>query len=354
MMVMSKRDIDLEYLDMFSRQILVSKIGLEGQKKLFKSRVLVVGGGALGSAIAISMARLGVGFIRIVDPEFVEISNIPRTLAFDYNDHIERTPKAYAVAREIKRVSPYTEVDYRVDVFEVDNAIDLARDVDLILDGLDNMRTRFLVNEVAVTLNKPYVYAGVEGFYGVVMPVIPGKTACLRCIYSHASERDSRDICNVVGVSINTVMAVSSLATSIAMKILLGKEIEQKIYYIDLDSLEVRSFHAYRNPECPVCSKGLREFLGVTDVNKISRACNNANNYRFLLSKAVSRIDPSIVAEKRFRVSEDRFRYIIRRDEITIELFKNSRVGYVFNINKEDLLQDLIKEIERIAIEYKP
>ncbi|MEM0044274.1 MAG: HesA/MoeB/ThiF family protein [Sulfolobales archaeon] len=347
----SLKDLSPEYIDMFSRQILIRRIGLKGQRKLLNSRVLVIGGGALGSAIAVSMARLGVGFIRIVDPEIIEISNIPRTLSYFYNDHIERTPKAYAVAREIKRISPYTEIDYRIDLFDTDNALNLARDVDLILDGLDNMRTRFLANEVAVELGKPYIYAGVEGFYGVVMPVIPGRTACLRCIYQYSGDTSSiRDLCNVFGVSVVTVLAVSSLASSIALRILLGEDIESKIYYIDLATPDMKIFNTTRNPKCPVCGLGGRELLGVVKPEKISKACGGENIFRVRVEKEIRKIDLEKIRERGFSIEEDPFRYTLRKGNISVEIIKGARVLYIYGVGGYEDASQVFKEIEEMII----
>jgi len=340
-----------EYIEMFSRQIIMKEFGIGNQKKIMSSSILVVGSGALGSAIALFMARSGVRRIKIIDSDEVELSNIPRTLAYKYDDARERVPKAFALARSIREVFPDVDVEYIIDVFDVDNAKDLLRDVDIVLDGLDNMRTRFIVNEAAVLSNKPYIYSAVEGFYGVVMPVIPSETACLRCIYTPQSIVLGRegDPCNVIGVSVLTVVSTASLASKIALDIILGNNIEPKIYYLDLRKLEIGSLIIHRNPKCPVCSLRQTEFIDKLEPVKILKKCARENIYQIRLPRKIMREDLnkiSSIIKMNFR--DDAYRYILYRDNITLEIYKNSRIGLVRGLSEKEI-PDLINAVERIG-----
>jgi adenylyltransferase/sulfurtransferase len=320
--------IDPILLEMFSRQILMREIGLEGLEKLRKSRVFVAGGGALGSASAIFMSRLGVGFIRIVDPDVVELSNLPRTLAYKYEDVLRNTPKAYAVARSIKEISPFTEVDYKIDVIETDNVLDFIKDVDLVLDGLDNLRSRFILNEAAVQLRKPYIYGGVEESYGVVMPIIPGETACLRCLYSSVDIEKIDEERRVIPVSVLTPVAVAFVMTSLALRILLERKIEKKIYYIDVSRPEIKTFDIERNPQCPVCVKGLREFIGVRSVSRIRAVSGAKDLYMIILSKKFDDKDLDKIRSLG-SVEKTEFEYKIETEKVFIRLLRGSRIGFV-------------------------
>ncbi|MGC9147890.1 MAG: HesA/MoeB/ThiF family protein [Sulfolobales archaeon] len=339
----------LEYIEMFSRQIIMRDFGIENQKRIMDSSVLVVGSGALGSAISIFMARSGVRRIRVLDPDEVELSNLPRTLAYKYSDARERTPKAYALARSLREIFPDVEIEYVIDSFDVDNAQDLLKDVDLVMDGLDNMRSRFIVNEAAILSNKPYIYSAVEGFYGVVMPVIPGETACLRCIYDPQSilSKAESDPCNIIGVSVLTVVATATVASRIALDIILGKKVDSKIHYIDLRKLELGSLVIHRNPKCPVCSLRETEFIGRVEPLQIIKKCSKENIYQIKLSRKLLREDlEKISSIINASFSEDIHRYILSRENITIELYKNSRIGLVKGLKEEELskLLNLIKD----------
>lgn len=336
-----------EYLEMFSRQIIMRDFGLENQLKLREKSILVVGSGALGSAISILMTRSGVKRIRIIDSDEVELSNIPRTLSYVYRDAGNRTPKAYALARSLKEVFPDIEVDYRIDNIDVDNILDLLRDVDIVLDGLDNLETRFIVNEASVITGKPYVYSAVEGFYGVVMPVIPGETACFRCIYTPSTEILERrgDPCNVIGVSVLTVVATASIASKLAIDLLLGRSIDPKIYYIDMRRLEIGSLGIQRNPRCPVCGLREYEFIGKKSPREILAKCSKENMYQIKLPRPVSREDLERISKHmRTEISEDEFRYVIQlgeKDHYRLELYKNSRMGLVIGLPRERVAEIL-------------
>ena len=335
---------------MFSRQIIMRDFGIENQKKIMRSSILVVGAGALGSAISIFMARSGVRKIKILDPDEVELSNLPRTLAYRYSDTRERTPKAYALARTLKEIFPNVDIEYIIDSFDVDNALDLLRDVDLVMDGLDNMRSRFIANEAAILSNKPYIYSAVEGFYGVVMPVIPSETACLRCIYDPRSilARPESDPCNIIGVSVLTVVATATIASRIALDIILDRKVDSKIHYIDLRKLELGSLIVHRNPRCPVCSLRETEFIGKVMPRQIVRKCTKEDIYQIRLPKKLLKEDlEKISSIINATINEDNFRYILSRENIMVELYKNSRIGLARGLSEDELsrLLSLIKDL---------
>src|SRR5437879_277238 len=178
--------MSLEPEDRYSRQVLFSEIGSEGQKKLSQSRVVIVGCGATGSALASLLARSGVETLRILDHDYVEPSNLQRQALFDENDARESVPKAIAAARQIARFNSQIAVEPHVADLTPANVDSLLGGCDLILDGTDNFETRYLINDYAVQNSVAWIYAAAVGSYAVTMNILPGDTACLACIFPEA------------------------------------------------------------------------------------------------------------------------------------------------------------------------
>src|SRR5215211_8711156 len=167
----------------YARQVVFPGVGEEGQRRLLASRVTLVGCGALGTVIANVLARAGVGFLRIVDRDYVEVTNLQRQVLFDEQDARDGVPKATAAVEKLQRINSEIAYEAVVADFGPDNAERLVHDVDLVLDGADNFEVRYVVNDVCVKLGKPWVYAAAIASYGVLMPILSGESPCLRCLF---------------------------------------------------------------------------------------------------------------------------------------------------------------------------
>jgi adenylyltransferase/sulfurtransferase len=211
----------LDFNDRYSRQVLFQPIGAEGQRRLSAARVAVVGCGATGSALASLLARAGVGYLRLIDRDYVEPSNLQRQVLFDEADAAESLPKAIAAARKIAAFNSEITVEPHSADLVPDNAADLLGDVDLILDGTDNFETRYLINDYAVSENRPWIYAAGVGSYAVTMNILPDDTACLACIFPD-SPTGLVDTCDTAGILNSAVNLVASIAVAEAMKLLVG------------------------------------------------------------------------------------------------------------------------------------
>src|SRR6202165_2530428 len=207
--------------DRYSRQVLFKEIGAEGQKKLSRSRVVIVGCGATGSALASLLARSGVGTLRILDRDYVEPSNLQRQALFDENYARESVPKAIAAARQIARFNSQIAVEPHVADLTPANVDSLLGGCDLILDGTDNFETRYLVNDYAVKNSVAWIYAAAVGSYAVTMNILPGDTACLACIFPE-SPRGTVETCETAGILNSAVNLVASIAATEALKFLVG------------------------------------------------------------------------------------------------------------------------------------
>jgi len=243
----------------YSRQELFAGIGREGQEKIRRSRVLVVGCGALGSATAETMARAGVGALTLVDRDFVETTNLQRQSLFDEEDAALARPKAIAAEARLVRLN--SEVAVRGIVADVDAALAdrLVREADLVLDGTDNFETRYVLNDVCVRAGVPWVYGACVAAHGAALAVRPGKTPCLRCVLGERPAAGSGETCDTSGVVAPIVQVVAGVQAAEALKILAGREtaLVDGLVTVDLwaGTFDVAGF-AGRAPWCPSCAQG--------------------------------------------------------------------------------------------------
>ncbi|HXE75280.1 MAG TPA: ThiF family adenylyltransferase [Candidatus Xenobia bacterium] len=246
----------------YSRQILFSGIGEEGQRRLCESRLAVVGCGALGSAQANALARAGVGFLRIIDRDFVEESNLQRQMLFDEADARDSLPKAVAAERKLRQINSAVRVEGVVADLVPENGEALLGDCELFLDGTDNFETRRLINDIAVKLGRPWIYGAVVASYGITMPIVPGKTACLTCLVEPEPERGGEETCDTVGVINPAVTWVAALQVSQALQLLTGHWSADKAR-LHRGDLWKNDFHSSPlpapRPDCLTCRR--REFL---------------------------------------------------------------------------------------------
>jgi len=206
----------------YSRQIRFAPIGEAGQEKLASARVLLVGLGALGTVAADLLVRSGVGFVRLIDRDFVELSNLQRQSLFDEDDIRAALPKAAAAKAKLSKINSTVEIDARVDDVNPSNVEEVLEDVDLVLDALDNFETRFVVNDACAKHRKPWIYTAAVGSYGLVMPVLPGKTPCLRCLLGSLPAPGTSPTCETAGVIAPVTHIIASMQAAEALKFLTG------------------------------------------------------------------------------------------------------------------------------------
>jgi molybdopterin-synthase adenylyltransferase len=211
--------ISLEPDDRYSRQILFQPIGVEGQRRLASARVAIVGCGATGSTLVSLLARAGVGTIRIIDRDYVEVSNLQRQSLFDEADAADSIPKAIAAARKIALFNSQIAIEPQVADLTPANIDSLLAGSQLILDGTDNFETRYLLNDFAVKNSLPWIYLAAVGSYGITMNILPGKTACLACVFPEPPQ-GALETCDTAGILNSTANAVASIAATETLKFL--------------------------------------------------------------------------------------------------------------------------------------
>ncbi len=245
----------------YSRQVLFAGIGAEGQRRLAKARVAIIGCGATGSAVVALLARAGVGRIRILDRDYVEPSNLQRQSLFDEADAAESIPKAVAAARKIRALNSDVEIEGRVADLTPANIHELLEGCELLLDATDNFETRYLLNDFAIFAGVPWIYAAAVGSYALTMNILPGKTACLACIFPEPP-RGAQETCETAGILNSTVGLVASIEATEAIKFLVGAEDAMRRTLLSWDvwrnqSTEVGA-HEPR-ADCRAC--GQRDFI---------------------------------------------------------------------------------------------
>jgi molybdopterin/thiamine biosynthesis adenylyltransferase len=251
----------LELEERYSRQILFSGIGAEGQRKLSAARIAIVGCGATGSALASLLARAGVGTLRIIDRDYVEPSNLQRQSLFDEADAAESLPKAIAAARKIAAFNSHVNIEPRVSDLTPDTIEVLLEDMQLFLDGTDNFETRYLINDFAVKRALPWIYTAAVGSYGVTLNIVPGKTTCLACIFPDLP-RGTFETCETVGILNSAVNLAASISATEALKFLVGAEdrIRRTLLSFDVWQNQRAEIAADRPlPKCRAC--GERNFI---------------------------------------------------------------------------------------------
>src|SRR5436190_5730220 len=208
-------------LNRYSRQTLFTPIGKEGQQRLLDSSVVIIGCGALGTGIANNLCRAGIGRLLIVDRDYIELNNLQRQILFDEDDIAQHVPKAIAAANKLQHINRDITIEALVDDVNAENIEPLVKEHDLVLDATDNFETRYLINDASVKHQHPWIYSGVISAYGTTMNIIPGDTACLRCVFPDMPLPGTTATCDTVGVLNGIVGVITGIAATEAIKILL-------------------------------------------------------------------------------------------------------------------------------------
>lgn len=261
----------------YSRQIIAPVIGEEGQRKLMASSVLLVGCGGLGSTVATILVRAGVGKLRIIDRDFVDITNLQRQILFEEEDVSSNIPKAVLAEKKLNKVNREAKIEGIVADFNPTNAESLAKGVDLIIDGLDNMEGRFLLNDLSVKMGIPWIYGTCLSTYGMTFNIIPGKTPCFRCIYDNLGTTTLT--CETVGIIGPIAVLVASIQSAEAIKFLTGKEdnLRKELLFIDLwkNEFEKIPISHLKRDDCPACGKKNFEFLEGENISSTVSLCGS-------------------------------------------------------------------------------
>jgi adenylyltransferase/sulfurtransferase len=303
----------------YSRQILLEKITEKGQQKLATSHVAVIGCGALGTVIANNLARSGIGHIKIVDRDLVELNNLQRQNLFEEED--VGHPKASVAAKKLRRINSEIEIEPVVDDVNYENIENIITGMDVVLDGTDNMPTRFLINDACIKHGIPWIYGGAIETHGMTMNILPDKTACFRCIVQELPQAGLLPTCDTVGVLNSIPAIIASIESTEAIKIILKRDINNTLLVYDVWQHDFNVIEIERRKNCECCVKHNFEFLEAKKKEMIMSLCG---------SNAVQ-ITPIKQGKISFEELEQKLRKIgdVNRDEIVLK-FKIP--NYEFNI----------------------
>ncbi len=313
----------------YSRQILFPEIGLDGQKRLAASRVLLIGCGALGSSHAEMLARAGIGKLRIVDRDFVEYTNLQRQTLFSEEDAEHRTPKAVAAQNRIAAINSGVEVEPIVADINNSNIESFIDGCDLVLDGSDNFQVRYLVNDACVKLGKTWIYGAAVSGYGTTMTVMPGATPCLRCIFDEMPDAGSTPTCDTAGVIMPIIVSISAVQVAEAVKLIVGDTaaVHGSLMQIDIWQNDWRKIKlSAPNPECICCGRHKYEFLDA-DAKEFSAVLCGRDAVQIAPPKPVT-LDLDAFADRiKFHTAVNQNEYLVRFtiDGREITVFRDAR-----------------------------
>ncbi|MBN1106329.1 MAG: HesA/MoeB/ThiF family protein [Deltaproteobacteria bacterium] len=239
--------LSAEERERYDRQIMIPEIGEQGQERLKRAKVLIAGAGGLGSPIAIYLAAAGTGTIRIVDHDRVDVSNLNRQVLHWEKD--KGVAKVLSGVEKLKGLNPYVNVETVEQTIAEGNIAELAEGFDAIVDAMDNLPTRYLLNKAAIDRNIPFFHGAVRGFEGRVMTVIPGETACLRCMYRGPVPEEKFPVVGVTPALVGTIQATEVIKYIVGTGELLANRL---LVYDGLD-MKFTEFKVKRNPDCDHC-----------------------------------------------------------------------------------------------------
>ncbi|WP_455364483.1 HesA/MoeB/ThiF family protein [[Eubacterium] cellulosolvens] len=279
----SGKDLTDEEIDLYSRQIALAEIGYRGQVKLRNARICVAGVGGLGSVSAMRLAAMGVGFLRLVDRDIVSQTDLHRQVLYDRD--LVGYPKVEAAAKKISRLNPDVVVDPIPAPVIEGNADDLIRGMDVVIDGLDSIKPRYVINRACHTRNIPYVFGSAIELYGNVSTIIPNKTPCLECFYV-GIDNEALPRCATVGVHPSIVGVIANTQVFEAVNLVLGHPptLTDKIFYADLKHMTFDSVVIKRRVQCPVCGTGSSEIPHTGDSLVVEEMCGREGNRLFMIT----------------------------------------------------------------------
>jgi molybdopterin/thiamine biosynthesis adenylyltransferase len=317
-------------LDRYSRQTLFGPIGKTGQEQLRSSSVTIIGCGALGTVLANNLCRAGVGHLVIADRDYIELNNLQRQILFDEDDVQRRLPKAVTAAEKLRRVNSEVRVDALVEDVTADGIETLVHETDLILDATDNFETRYLINDACVKEQRPWIYSGVIASYGVTMNILPGDTPCLRCVFPEMPLPGTTPTCDTAGVLNGIVGAITGIASTEALKILLHSEkTRREMIWLDVWENTCDRLELPRIPDCPTCGQHLYQFLDILSGPRSTSLCGrNAVQVRGSINKAQGKLDFATLAERLRPLGEVHYNEFLLRfvlDGYDVTVFADGR-----------------------------
>lgn len=287
-----------EEIDEYARQIVLQDIGLTGQERIKNGKIALIGIGGLGSPAAILLASMGLGYLKIVDRDIVSKTDLHRQPLYTRKD-VDK-PKVEVAEKRLKEINPKMKIETIAEPITEENAEDIIKDVDVVLDGLDNLRARYIINRTIVKLKKPYIFAAALEMYGNITTIIPGETPCLECFYGGIYNEDTLPKCAIVGVHPSVTFIVASIAVSEALRLIMKQEpvLKSKLMYIDLRTMEFVTLSINRNEKCPVCGITPERKPEPIKIEEVEASCARDGSGIYFVNRIIKNLDLSKIKEK--------------------------------------------------------
>ena len=252
------KELSSKDLDRFSRQIMLEEIGYQGQLKLKNAKVCIVGTGGLGNPILSRLSAMGIGTLRIVDRDVIELSNLHRQTMFDEDDVGQI--KVEVAAKKLKKLNPDCKIEALAISVNDYTALEVVEGCDVVIDALDSVNARYALNKACVKFNIPFVTGAAVGVSGQAFTVLPKQSACYFCMFPELNE-DTMPTCSIEGVHPSILSIVGGIEVAEAVKIIIGKKpsLSERILHIDLENLDFNNTRTFRAEECPICGTGTLE-----------------------------------------------------------------------------------------------
>jgi len=339
-----------EELERYSRQIVLKAIGTEGQRRLKNARVCIAGVGGLGCISSLQLAAMGVGYIRLVDQDVVDLTNLHRQPIYDVSSI--GYPKVEVAEKKLKSLNPNVETDPLTSTVNSNTAESVVEGVDIVVDGLDQFGPRYAINRACLKLKVPYVFGGAIETYGTVNTIIPEETACLECVIGNMSD-EYLPTCEIVGVLPPVLGIVASVQVREAISLILGKKpsLANKLFFCDLNSTSFEIFSTARASNCAACGKSA---MGTVDGLRVAELCGKNS---FMISSKdpvlLDMIKAADVLGARFRI-KIRARYGVTldySDGISLSLMKTGNMLVKGVKDRKEALQ-LYDEVMNYLLTY--
>ena len=335
---LSKKD-----LDRFSRQVMLEEIGYNGQLKLKNAKVCVVGTGGLGNPITTRLAAMGIGTLRIVDRDVIELSNLHRQTMFDEDDVGQ--VKVEVAAKKLKKLNPDCNIEALAISVNDYTALEVIEGCDVVIDALDSVNARYALNKACVKLNIPFVTGAAVGVSGQVFTVLPKESACYFCMFPDLDE-DTMPTCSIEGVHPSILSIVGGIEVAEAVKIIIGKKpsLSEKILHIDLENLDFNNTRTFRAEECPICGTGKLEVVTKEELILEELCGRNRGKRTFSITPTDTfdldvNVVTSIAKEKGFLVdNQGDLGLSMRTDELSVSFMKKGSAVVVGPKDESDAI----------------
>ena len=320
-------ELSAKELDRFSRQVMLEEIGYQGQIKLKNAKICVVGVGGLGNPITTRLVAMGVGTIRIVDRDVIELSNLHRQTMFDEDDVGQ--VKVEVAAKKLQKLNPDCKIEALAVSVNDYTALEVVQGCDVVVDALDSVNARYALNKACVKFGIPFVTGAAVGVSGQVFTIIPGTSACYHCMFPSLDE-ESMPTCSIEGVHPSILSIVGGIEVAEAVKLIIGKKpsLSERILHIDLENVDFTSTRTFRAQECPVCGSGKKEKT-VKEELILEELCGRNRGKRTFSITPTTTFDldvnsvTSIAKEKGFRVeNQGELGLSMRTDDLSVSFMK--------------------------------